>query len=57
MPDETKKCVDCGGDWILTEGEKKFFDDKGLTTPKRCKPCRQAKKQQKGGRPQEPQNI
>lgn len=57
MPDEIKKCVDCGKDWTLTEGERKFFDEKGLTPPKRCKPCRAAKKQQKGGSrpPQESQ--
>lgn len=45
MPDETLKCVDCQADWILTEKEKEFFLGKKLNLPKRCKPCREAKKQ------------
>ena len=36
----------CEQQFELTEGEEKFFIDKGLTIPKRCKPCRQRKKQQ-----------
>ncbi|NLB91748.1 MAG: hypothetical protein GX786_11095 [Clostridiales bacterium] len=33
------KCMECGTDYF-TEGEKIFYENKGLTMPKRCKPCR-----------------
>ena len=42
--DLTIRCVDCGQDFVWTEGEQVFFHDKGLKNePKRCKPCKQAK--------------
>lgn len=42
--DLTLKCIDCGNDFIWTNGEQHFFYDKGLKNPpKRCKPCKQAK--------------
>lgn len=47
MPDKTLKCVDCKADFTFTESEQKFFESKGFTEPKRCKPCRDAKKQAK----------
>ena len=34
------KCKECGNEFELTEKEKKFFIDKGLELPKRCKECR-----------------
>lgn len=45
MPDLTIKCADCQKEFVFTEGEKKFYDSKGLTQPKRCKPCRQARRE------------
>lgn len=45
MPDQTLSCSDCKADFVFTEGEAKFFASKGLTIPKRCKPCRQARKE------------
>lgn len=33
------KCMDCGAEFF-TEGERNFYESKGLTMPKRCKPCR-----------------
>jgi len=33
-------CLDCGQEFIFTEGEQKFFWSKGLSEPKRCKNCR-----------------
>lgn len=38
------QCVDCGQTFELTEGEKEFFESKGFSLPKRCKPCRVEKK-------------
>ena len=35
------KCVDCGKEIILTEGEQKFYHQKGFPYPKRCKECRE----------------
>lgn len=33
------KCMDCGAEFF-TEGERNFYESKGLTMPRRCKPCR-----------------
>lgn len=45
MPDLTLKCADCGKAFTFTTGEQKFFAEKGLSAPKRCKTCRARKKQ------------
>ena len=37
-------CNDCKLYWILTDEERAFFVKKGLKIPKRCKPCRNARK-------------
>ncbi len=49
--EKTLKCVDCGSDFAFTAEEQDFFASKGYTNePKRCKPCRDARKsQQRGG--------
>jgi len=46
MPaDKTITCVDCKTPFTFTAGEQTFFKSKGLTNePKRCPPCRKAKK-------------
>jgi hypothetical protein len=47
--DKELKCVDCGGSFLWTAGEQEYFKERGFTNePKRCKPCRQAKKEQQG---------
>ena len=47
--DKSLQCSDCGTTFTFTEGEQEFFASKGFTNePKRCVPCRQAKKQQSG---------
>ena len=39
------QCMDCGYDFEFTTSEQEFYASKGLTNhPKRCKPCRIAKK-------------
>lgn len=46
--DKTIKCVDCGTEFIFTARDQAFYAEKGFTNePKRCKPCREAKKQEK----------
>lgn len=49
MPDETIRCTDCGRNFTFTTKEQDFFNEKGFTPPKRCRDCRQAKKEQRGG--------
>jgi len=45
MADIKIVCKDCGKEFLFTEGEQKFYEEKGLTNqPVRCKECRQARK-------------
>ncbi len=34
------KCSDCPTEFEFTDRDQAFFNDKGYTPPKRCKPCR-----------------
>lgn len=43
------KCIDCGKEFAFTGEEQEFFASKKFVEPKRCKPCRQIKKQKKRG--------
>lgn len=45
MADKTIVCKDCGKEFVLTEGEQEFYRSHNFTEPKRCKECRQARKQ------------
>ena len=36
-------CQDCKKDFIFTEAEQHFYEEKGFTPPKRCKACRNAR--------------
>ncbi len=47
MPDKTIKCVDCHKDFIFTEGEQQFYEEKGFSEPIRCKDCRKKRKVEK----------
>jgi serine/threonine protein kinase len=38
------ECSDCGKRFYITNGEFDFFNQKGLSLPKRCPSCREAKK-------------
>ena len=42
--DQTLTCRDCERSFEFKAGEQKFFHERGLQTPKRCKDCRAAKK-------------
>jgi len=37
-------CCDCKQTFVFTAGEQAFFAQNNFTNPKRCKPCREAKK-------------
>ena len=41
-----KQCVDCGRQFEITNREYDFYIDKGFDIPKRCKSCRDDKKNQ-----------
>lgn len=46
--DKVIKCTDCGEVFISTAGEQAFYAEKGFNNePKRCKPCREKRKQEK----------
>lgn len=48
--DKTLNCVDCNSEFVHTAGQQEFFAQKGFTNePKRCAPCREAKKAKTGG--------
>ena len=45
MTDGTRRaCVDCGAGFLVTEGEVSFYAQRALVLPKRCAPCRRARK-------------
>ncbi|MHC5019279.1 MAG: zinc-ribbon domain containing protein [Planctomycetota bacterium] len=47
--DRTLTCIDCNTEFIFTAGEQQFYRDKGFENePKRCGPCRKAKKEARG---------
>jgi hypothetical protein len=37
-------CIDCGNSFEFTDGEEKFYQEKGLVPPKRCSKCRLKKR-------------
>lgn len=41
------ECIDCHQIFTMTAAERNFFIDKALSLPRRCKPCRQFRKQQR----------
>lgn len=38
------KCQDCGTEFIFTVAEQKWYEEKGFTPPKRCRYCRNRRK-------------
>ncbi len=49
--DKTLVCKDCGAEFVFTAGEQEFFAERGFVNePKRCKSCRDAKRN--AGRPE-----
>jgi CxxC-x17-CxxC domain-containing protein len=47
--DQQLTCSDCGQVFTFTAEDQSFFQERGYSAPKRCKPCRQAKKNEQGG--------
>jgi len=44
--DKTLRCKDCGNDFVLTASEQNWYAEKEFSEPQRCKPCRDARKNQ-----------
>lgn len=50
MSDKNLTCKDCGANFVFTESEQQFYQEKGFTNePTRCPDCRAAKKRARGG--------
>jgi CxxC-x17-CxxC domain-containing protein len=44
--DQQLICSDCGQSFTFSVDDQAFFHERGYSAPKRCKLCRQAKKQE-----------
>jgi CxxC-x17-CxxC domain-containing protein len=42
-------CSDCGQEFTFSSEDQAFFQERGYSAPKRCKACRQAKKNEQFG--------
>lgn len=42
--DQTLVCSDCSAEFVFSASEQEFFQSKGFSAPRRCKPCRDAVK-------------
>jgi CxxC-x17-CxxC domain-containing protein len=50
--DKQLKCMECNGDFTYTVAEQELHQSLGYQNePKRCTPCREAKRQRKGSGP------
>lgn len=47
--DQQLMCSDCGQAFTFTAEDQDFFRERGYSAPKRCKTCRQAKKNEQSG--------
>lgn len=43
------QCVQCGTTFSFTAEEQEFYESKGFQAPRKCKPCRDVAKQNRGG--------
>jgi len=43
-------CIESGDHFLFTVSDQRFYAEKGFDPPKRCKPCRQAKKERNAQR-------
>ncbi|MFC1872731.1 CxxC-x17-CxxC domain-containing protein [Chloroflexota bacterium] len=50
IEDKTLQCADCGASFTFSGEEQELFQSRGYTNePKRCFPCRQARKSERSG--------
>jgi hypothetical protein len=48
LEDKLLTCLDCQEEFPWTKEEQKFYAERELTEPKRCKECRERRKRQAG---------
>ena len=41
------KCQECGEEFVFTANEQRFYEEKGFIPPKRCRLCRQKRKERR----------
>ncbi|MGD0122182.1 MAG: CxxC-x17-CxxC domain-containing protein [Candidatus Limnocylindrales bacterium] len=46
--DKTLTCADCNQEFTFTASEQQFYADRQFSEPRRCAPCRAAKKAARG---------
>lgn len=44
MQDKKIVCKVCGQEFDFTAGQQEFFQERGLTEPKKCKKCKEEEK-------------
>jgi len=49
MSDLDITCAECGNTFPFTEREQDYYRERGLSNPKRCKACRDARRSSFGG--------
>ncbi len=47
--DQQLMCSDCGQSFTFSAEDQEYFRERGYSAPKRCKTCRQAKKNEQSG--------
>lgn len=55
LADKQLTCTACGVEFPFTAEEQEFFNAKGFQEPRKCKPCRDAAKQNRSGGYDRPQ--
>ena len=51
MADKILSCKDCNSEFVFTEGEQAFYQEKGFENePQRCPDCRRARKMERNNR-------
>lgn len=50
------KCQDCGTEFIFSVAEQKWYEEKGFTPPKRCRYCRNRRKNEQYNRERRERN-
>ena len=51
MADKILSCRDCNSEFVFTEGEQAFYQEKGFENePQRCPDCRRARKMERNNR-------
>jgi CxxC-x17-CxxC domain-containing protein len=46
--DKTLMCQDCNQEFVFSASEQQFYADRQFSEPRRCPPCRAARKAQRG---------